>query len=531
MLIESCTVERSESPSQYYCGLETATAEVPREIRSLLPSANVARAISPAHLVVFPPEMPPEYSVHNRSKSSTPRPAHGTDVESSTVYRAEGSISKLTVERAEIAERGFGVERRSEVAAVGDSTRSATPSRADGKDDTRHAVVPKTAVPDVPDGTESALLAALKTAPERSYSPLPTFVDANEFVPPARATADDDEERSPMTMADALTTAPDRSYKLAESSAPARRVGNNPVKYVHGYNGKKTPVAPLLLTRSLIYSPASAVDSEREEIASLGLRSFPPVSDELKWSTAAGDFDRAHSDFEYVDDGSVFDHPDVVDEPERPANTATAVVMVTTAAAVAVTNDVVQVCPTKPRYPFTATGLHEPSYIPRYQQSIPENPHRTGCGKPSSGPSPSVTNVPFPRQADADDVAPAVPSSGNVGAPKPAPETTAAASQPIIPPTPVVVPAEPVVVDPMPKTSLPAALLSKKLTCLAKKQRPKCIPTPIPVPDVGGQPTGRTGGASAGLTAPRRGRGVLNPQNLTPGARVPLCGQCNLYIR
>ncbi|XP_026814107.1 PDZ and LIM domain protein Zasp isoform X11 [Rhopalosiphum maidis] len=46
----------------------------------------------------------------------------------------------------------------------------------------------------------------------------------------------------------------------------------------------------------------------------------------------------------------------------------------------------------------------------------------------------------------------------------------------------------------------------------------------------GGQPTGRTG-ASAGLTAPRRGRGVLNPQNLTPGARVPLCGQCNLYIR
>ncbi|XP_025201610.1 PDZ and LIM domain protein Zasp isoform X3 [Melanaphis sacchari] len=46
----------------------------------------------------------------------------------------------------------------------------------------------------------------------------------------------------------------------------------------------------------------------------------------------------------------------------------------------------------------------------------------------------------------------------------------------------------------------------------------------------GGQSTGRTG-ASAGLTAPRRGRGVLNPQNLTPGARVPLCGQCNLYIR
>nr|XP_018897108.1 PREDICTED: PDZ and LIM domain protein Zasp-like isoform X2 [Bemisia tabaci] len=39
------------------------------------------------------------------------------------------------------------------------------------------------------------------------------------------------------------------------------------------------------------------------------------------------------------------------------------------------------------------------------------------------------------------------------------------------------------------------------------------------------------GGTAAGLTAPRRGRGVLNPQNLTPGARVPLCGQCHEHIR
>ncbi|XP_029344309.1 PDZ and LIM domain protein Zasp isoform X2 [Acyrthosiphon pisum] len=67
-------------------------------------------------------------------------------------------------------------------------------------------------------------------------------------------------------------------------------------------------------------------------------------------------------------------------------------------------------------------------------------------------------------------------------------------------------------------------------------EAPKQTPTPpmfsggYSQVQTGGQPTGRTG-ASAGLTAPRRGRGVLNPQNLTPGARVPLCGQCNLYIR
>lgn len=39
------------------------------------------------------------------------------------------------------------------------------------------------------------------------------------------------------------------------------------------------------------------------------------------------------------------------------------------------------------------------------------------------------------------------------------------------------------------------------------------------------------GGTSAGFSAPRRGKGVWNPQNLTPGARIPLCAQCSSQIR
>lgn len=47
-------------------------------------------------------------------------------------------------------------------------------------------------------------------------------------------------------------------------------------------------------------------------------------------------------------------------------------------------------------------------------------------------------------------------------------------------------------------------------------------------PDAGG-PGGKTG-TVAGTTAPRRGRGILNP-NVGIGARIPLCGQCHNQIR
>lgn len=42
---------------------------------------------------------------------------------------------------------------------------------------------------------------------------------------------------------------------------------------------------------------------------------------------------------------------------------------------------------------------------------------------------------------------------------------------------------------------------------------------------------GSKGGTSAGFSAPRRGKGVWNPQNSTPGARIPLCAQCSSQIR
>lgn len=64
---------------------------------------------------------------------------------------------------------------------------------------------------------ESPLVAALKTAPERSYSPLPSFVYADEVIAVGRAA----------------------------TTSLTRPVGNDPVRYVHGYYNNKTPVAVL----------------------------------------------------------------------------------------------------------------------------------------------------------------------------------------------------------------------------------------------------------------------------------------------
>lgn len=603
MLIESSKGERSESPIQNYNYLETSTSEVPHEIRSLLPPNNDIRSVSPTHLVIFPPEIPPEFRAYSRSKTSTPQPVHEINVKtesqcviSSAVHQVESTISKTTVECLEIIEPNY-VENLNEyeVSKTEKShtnvtlDQSTSQSEVEYLEEVEHNYIPKfdehknskfenadiiqnqqisrvvdaepkirskLATPVVEDNrAESPMVTALTTAPDRSYSPLPSFVDASEFVPKPSEPV---EEPKPMTMADALAVAPDRSYVLPESKIPARPIGNNPVRYMHGYN-KKEPAVPLLMTRSLIYSPMSAVDSGEEQIAMLGLKSFPPVSDELKLSTAAGDFDRKEPEFEYAEE-LVFE-VSKTEEFEALINEETVVEK-----------------PSKPltRHPFTASGLHEPSDIPRYQQSIPENPHRaTTPGEKSSGkiigpgiqekvstftPKASIKNESLLKQepnintkvvtlgfepsslegctskfknADPNVIISSnfeSVSSSNTSISKTSITTSVPISTPPVPTISVTNATTVEPVGPMPKTSLPASLLSKKLTCFTKKQQPKFIPTPIPQPDIGGQPTGRTG-ASAGLTAPKRGRGVLNPQNLTPGARVPLCGQCNLYIR
>lgn len=77
-------------------------------------------------------------------------------------------------------------------------------------------------------------------------------------------------------------------------------------------------------------------------------------------------------------------------------------------------------------------------------------------------------------------------------------------------------------------TSAVTSALSRKLSSLLPSMPD---PNPSSFPSNTGSGAGGKGGSSGQTTAPRRGRGILNPQNLTPGARTPLCGQCYQQIR
>ena len=59
-------------------------------------------------------------------------------------------------------------------------------------------------------------------------------------------------------------------------------------------------------------------------------------------------------------------------------------------------------------------------------------------------------------------------------------------------------------------------------------------PTSRPPPDAGNNGSGAGSspkGSASGLSAPRRGRGVLNTVSVGPGARVPVCASCSSQIR
>lgn len=72
-----------------------------------------------------------------------------------------------------------------------------------------------------------------------------------------------------------------------------------------------------------------------------------------------------------------------------------------------------------------------------------------------------------------------------------------------------------------------ASNTSKNLSCVTLKTVTSSDPNPV-----GARGSGiSNSGVSAGFSAPRRGKGVWNPQNLAPGARIPLCAHCNAQIR
>ncbi|RZF46542.1 hypothetical protein LSTR_LSTR017547 [Laodelphax striatellus] len=89
------------------------------------------------------------------------------------------------------------------------------------------------------------------------------------------------------------------------------------------------------------------------------------------------------------------------------------------------------------------------------------------------------------------------------------------------------------------KSTMPLPLATPSAPSSQKSAAGFSPPKPVGAPTTSVPPTGAGGGGSAGgnkgatfagSTAPRRGRGTLNP-SVAPGARIPLCGSCNSQIR
>lgn len=247
LLIDSTANERPQSPVPDDKSDDFASADAtPREVRSLLPRRNDVGTMSPNRWVTFPPEIPSQYH-RAHLKSPTPEPRHAGAVPTAepvftstfkTDLRAQenpGSaglkcLPKFHGARGPIsAAMEIAPERPFTPVAVTEPVVRPSPwiSLPVADDECR---------------PESPLVAALQTAPERSYSPLPSFVYADELVPTP------------------VEQHPDGRPSRKTDASSSRPVGNDPVRYVHGYYNNKTPAAPSSRDKSFISGSRSATD-------------------------------------------------------------------------------------------------------------------------------------------------------------------------------------------------------------------------------------------------------------------------------
>jgi len=237
LLIDMTKNERPQSPVPDDKGEDSASAEAtPRGVRTLLPRRDNVGTMSPSPCVTFPPEIPSQYRAHLRSPTPEPRHA-GTTPTAEPAFTSALKTNWHAEENAVARRRpdgSPGLERlprfhgaRGPISTAMEIApeRPFTPVAVTGP-----VIKPAPWISLPADDVrrpESPLVAALQTAPERSYSPLPSFVYADELVP------------TPVEHPDGRV----RKTVPATDASSSRPVGNDPVRYMHGYYNNKTPVA------------------------------------------------------------------------------------------------------------------------------------------------------------------------------------------------------------------------------------------------------------------------------------------------
>lgn len=284
LIIESNKIGRPQSPVPDEKGHDFTSAEAPHDVRSLLPQINSNRAISPNQLVIFPPEIPHQYRNHSKSptieskkKSVSPvRPVLMNTVKINSVKKESSIFRCPDTYSSEIAELKYlpkfhGKKGPMSIAMEIAPDRPFTPVSI-----TEPIIKPETWVSlpiEKENRPESPLVVALKTAPERSYSPLPAFMYASEL--PLTPIEDFNKEvQNIISVNEKSALARNFSFRSSEMKSSIRPIGNNPVKYMHGYNNT-TSATLLLQNQNTLSKPIPVTNSLKGQITCVESNLFP----------------------------------------------------------------------------------------------------------------------------------------------------------------------------------------------------------------------------------------------------------------
>jgi len=285
LLLESTKKGRPHSPIPDDKGQDFTSAEAPHEVKTLMPHNNNVRAISPNQLITFPPEMPSKY--HTYSKPHTPEPKNKsivmdgpvTTIAFETKSQSE-NISQYPNECSEHAELNYlpkfrGLKGPISIAMEVAPDRPFTPVAL-----TEPIIKPTPWIPlptENENRPESPLVAALQTAPERSYSPLPTFMYASELLSPPKVDPGNEVNKTVLNV-----QTQNINFGSSDIKNSTRPIGNNPVRYMHGYNNKRSEI--LLQINKELPQEIQNINSQKEPITGLGLKSSQFPSDNLSIS-------------------------------------------------------------------------------------------------------------------------------------------------------------------------------------------------------------------------------------------------------
>lgn len=290
LLIEITKKGRPQSPVPDDKGQDFTSAEVPNEVRSLWPLNNKTRSISPNQLTIFPPEIPTQY----RTKSPIMEPKNQNisvtepdfPITFKSNYHEENIISRCENKSPQITELKYLPKFHGSRWLNGSisAAMEIAPDRPFTPVAITESIIKQTPWISLPienvDRPESPLTSALKIAPERSYSPLPTFVYASELEP----TPFEDnikEVKKPMSFIDKSVLAQHLDLNSSESKTSTRTIGNNPVRYMHGYN-KTISNSILSQSNKPLPLPTPNLNSKMgQNITSLAFEPLPSLSEKL----------------------------------------------------------------------------------------------------------------------------------------------------------------------------------------------------------------------------------------------------------